>query len=218
MANKLKEQIEKFYQSDKDLEERMRELAKTFLFGGYINVRNQYHIYLRTVEFYYHEEDGTVKDPIMYHRNNNAIAGEIPYFKQLSFNAHETGVDITFENEKKEIRASVLIRDYEVFDATAKKLLVWRDGKFQHYVSGQKYNTQSMYLKKILTGFASEGVPDIKWEDTHFKKEEIAEDFIKPIMRRGVYERHDDENYKPHKEEKDTRLWGFRREKDIELK
>lgn len=115
----LQKQIDAFYASNDGIKQRMRKLAETFLFGGYINVRDQYHIYLRTVEFYYHEEDGD-KDPIMYHRNNYLVDGEIPYFKPMSFNSHDTGVDITFENEKKHIRASVLIRAYEVWDCKNK--------------------------------------------------------------------------------------------------
>jgi hypothetical protein len=61
----LIKQIEKFYESSEKLEIRMKELAKYFLYGGYINVRNQYHIYIKTVEFYYHEEEGDILDPFM---------------------------------------------------------------------------------------------------------------------------------------------------------
>ena len=37
-----------------------------------------------------------------------------PYFTIGSFNLHPSGVDITFENEKKKYRASFLIRSYRV--------------------------------------------------------------------------------------------------------
>lgn len=131
----LQKQIDAFYASNDGVKQRMRKLAETFLFGGYINVRDQYHIYLRTVEFYYHEEDGTEKDPIMYHRNNYYVAGEIPYFNPLSFNSHDTGVDITFENKDEHIRASVLIRAYEVWDCKNKCSLLWNPDtqQFQPY-------------------------------------------------------------------------------------
>jgi len=46
MKTELEKQIEFFYKSDKKLEDRMKELAKVFLYGGYLNVRNQYHIYI----------------------------------------------------------------------------------------------------------------------------------------------------------------------------
>ena len=198
----------------------MKELAAVFLYGGYINVRNQYHIYLRTVEFYYHEEEGDVKDPIMYHRNNYTVAGEIPYFKPLSFNSHDTGVDITFENKQKKIRASVLIRAYEVLDVKNKKWLFWNieQQQFQVYEEGRKllYNTQSMYVKKFLNGFATEGEPDIYWVDVPYMKAIIDAD-IAPVRRQGIYISSSEERYKPNKTEKDERLWGFRREKEITL-
>ena len=220
MTNELKKQIALFYRSDEDLEERMKELATVFLYGGYINVRDQYHIYLRIVEFYYHEEDGDVKDLIMYHRNNYTVAGKIPYFKCLSFNSHDTGVDITFENEQKKIRASVLIRAYEVLDVKNKKWLFWNTEKQQFQVNeeGRKllYNTQSMYVKKFLNGFASESKPDIYWMDVPYM-EEINDADISSIKRQGVYISSSKEMYKPDKTKIDKRLWGFRREKDIAL-
>ena len=37
-----------------------------------------------------------------------------PYFKIGSLNLHQSGVDVTFENEKKRYRASFLIRSYRM--------------------------------------------------------------------------------------------------------
>ena len=56
--------------NEKDLYAFFNELAQGFLYGGYIQVRNEYRIYIRTVEFYFHSEelDG-IHDPIIYHRN-----------------------------------------------------------------------------------------------------------------------------------------------------
>lgn len=184
----------------------MKELAEVFLYGGYIDVRELYHIYIRTVEFYYHEEEGSIKDEKMYHRNNYRIAGEIPYFKSLSFNSHDSGVDITFENEQKKIRAAVLIRAYEVLDVKTNNRLIWNKAEQQFQVSnGQEkpnYNTQSLYLKNFLNGFSSMGQSEICWVDVTYN-EEIKETDIFSIRRKGL---------------KDDRLWGFRREKEITLK
>ena len=219
----LNEQIKKFYESSATLETRMKDLAKYFLYGGYINVRNQYHIYIKTVEFYYHEEDGDIKDPIMYHRNNYFVEGDIPYFTPLSFNSHDTGVDISFENEKKKIRASVLIRAYEVLDCNNGRL-VWNPtaGQFQKYVEGEAkniYNTQCLYLKRILNGFTSEGTPEITWiDDDSFNLEDIHDKDVTTICRKGVFESENDERYMPIKGKKNNRKWGFRREKDIVLR
>jgi hypothetical protein len=219
----LKEQIEKFYASGEKLETRMMNLAKYFLCGGYVNVRNQYHIYIKTVEFYYHEEEGEIKDPIMYHRNNYFVQGDVPYFTPLSFNSHDTGVDITFENEIKKIRASVLIRAYEVFDCKNGIRLVWNPvaEQFQQYVEAKtkyKYNTQCLYLKRILNGFTSEETSDIIWmDDDLFDPEDIHDKDITPVRRQGVYESSNNDRYEANREKKDERKWGFRREKDIVL-
>lgn len=206
MVSRLTEQIERFYQSDKeDIQERMRKLAEVFLYGGYINVRDQYHIYIRTVEFYYHEEEGSIKDEKMYHRNNYRIEGEIPYYRTLAFNSHDSGVDITFENEQKRIRAAVLIRAYEILDVNSTNWLIWNKAKQQFQVSnGQEkpnYNTQSLYLKNFLNGFSSKGQPDIYWVDVPFKEDVKQADII-AVKRKGL---------------KDGREWGFRREREIAL-
>lgn len=225
----LQKQIDAFYASNDDLVQRMRKLAEAFLFGGYINVRNQYHIYLRMVEFYYHEEDGTVKDPIMYHRNNYHVDGEIPYFKPMSFNSHDTGVDITFENEKKHIRASVLIRAYEVLEVKSGQRMIWNpdEQQFQSYEKvaekhknkTPKYNTQSMYVKKFLNGFASSGDADITWVNLALEENHKMSN----IRRQGVYE-YEKEPYAPGRWNKviplrrEEKKWAFKREVDIELK
>lgn len=221
---KLQKQIDAFYASNEALEQRMMKLARTFLFGGYINVRGQYHIYLRTMEFYYHEEDGTEKDPIMYHRNNYHVAGEIPYFTPLSFNSHDTGVDITFENEKERIRASVLIRAYEVWDCYKECWLVWnkdpKEQQFQPYKDGlPKYNTQSMYVKKFLNGFSSTGEADITWVSVNFDEKQIP----KKTKRQGIYE-YEKEPYaigkwkRKEPKEREKKDWAYKRENDIVLK
>lgn len=221
--------IDEFYQSDEELTKRMEELAKVFLFKGYINVRNKYHIYLRTVEFYYHEEDGKEKDPIMYHRDNYHIEGKIPYFKPLSFNSHDTGVDITFENEEKHIRASVLIRAYEVWDCEKRCRLLWNsdDQQFQTYkmVSEKckeknkktpEFNTQSMYVKKFLNGFTSSGEADITWVSVEYK-DVIGEKDITKKYRQGVFKSTSNDRYSYEKREADGRLWAFRREIEVEM-
>ena len=57
---------------EENLAEQFGLLADYLLRGGYIAVGDTRRIYLRDVEFYYHEEEGPVKDPVMYHRNSPA--------------------------------------------------------------------------------------------------------------------------------------------------
>ena len=113
--------------------------AKEFLCNGYFLINEEYVLDLGSIELYYHEEyDGGIKDHAMYHTNErlpksymdkikkysleklpifykeiNEHSG-YPYFKIGSVNFHQSGVDITFENEKKGYRASFLIRSYRM--------------------------------------------------------------------------------------------------------
>ena len=42
--------------SETELTEIFKNLAPHFIYGGYINVHDIYNIYIRTVEFYFHDE------------------------------------------------------------------------------------------------------------------------------------------------------------------
>ena len=98
--------------------------AKEILCNGYFLVNNKYIIDLGAIELYYHEEEGSIKDHIMYHTNEHQSKSKVfekngnkyPYFKFGSFNLHQSGVDVTFENEEQHYRASFLIRSYRVFN------------------------------------------------------------------------------------------------------
>lgn len=190
-------------------------LAPAFLYGGYIQVRNDYEVYIRTVEFYFHSEKDGIHDPIVYHRNNRYIEGEVPYFPKMFLHAHASGFDITFENEGK-YRASALIRSYEVKEAKNKdaknkdvKYLIW-DKEKEMFVKSEKYgyNTQSTYLYTLLNGFSLiENDNDIKWQD---KNREYSKDSIEERKRQNVYQ-FDAEG----KKVKCTRKWSFTRKEQV---
>ena len=113
--------------------------AKEILCNGYFLINNEYILDLGSIELYYHEEyDDGIKDTKMYHTNDNLPKSYwdrikkhspeqltlfyrsiienngYPYFKIGSLNLHQSGVDVTFENEKKRYRASFLIRSYRM--------------------------------------------------------------------------------------------------------
>lgn len=110
------------------------DIAKYVLLNGYFLVNETYIIDIGAIELYYHEEDkigqdgkvakrGQIKDHIMYHTNEHPSKSEVfklnngyPYFEIGSFNLHQSGVDVTFENEEEKYRASFLIRSYRVFN------------------------------------------------------------------------------------------------------
>lgn len=98
-----------------DLTEQFSHLAKYFLYSGYLLINSKTKVYLRDIEFYYHEETGNVKDPIMYHRNTKRNK-DVKYFPLGLLNAHESGIDVTFENEQKQYRASILIRGFNIIE------------------------------------------------------------------------------------------------------
>lgn len=153
--------------SDEDeLQKMFRELAPAFLYGGYIQVRDDYEVYIRTVEFYFHSEkvDG-VHDPIVYHRNGRDL-DTVPYFPLMTLHAHASGFDIAFESEAGEYRASALIRAYEV-KTLDRRFLIW-DKEKEKFVKSSDYgfNTQSTYLYALLNGFALGNSNDVRWMDS----------------------------------------------------
>ena len=89
------------------------EIADAALSGGYFLVNNDTRIYPLDIEFYlYGERKGDapwMKDKNMYHKGP-----KVPYIPVIgTFYPNESGVDVTFENEKEEYRASFLIRAYK---------------------------------------------------------------------------------------------------------
>lgn len=166
-------------------------LAKKIIYGGYIRVRNEYAIFINTVEFYYHEENGPIKDHIVYHRNGMFLLQgddsksrpiEVPYFPIMTFNSHLSGIDITFENPTKHYRASALIREYVIYDIKAGTYLELdtrnKQSKpvskedFKSFVGvliphKQPYlDARSSYLYYFLNGFSAvSNESNIQWTD-----------------------------------------------------
>lgn len=218
--------------SEKDgtnkLLEELKKLANSFLCGGYISVKDGngkevYRIFLHTIEYYLHPEEGCVipnenkiQDDIMYHRNGKGIEGDYPYLPIMSLHAHDSGYDIAFENEKEKYRASALIREYVVVDMKNKCFLVW-DKKTKEE-EGQKFipykedrennsspvNNQSTYLKKLLTGFSLEeqGYHPV-WVDIKCKGK-VAD---KGNRRKGIREDHYPTSY--------NHEWQFSKESKV---
>lgn len=192
-----------------DIQKRFEELAPVFLYGGYIKVREDYKVCIRTVEFYFHsEKDNGVHDPIVYHRNGRDLE-QAPYFPFMSIHAHSSGFDITFE-KPSEYRASALIRAYEIIDTHDNKYLNWDTKKCMFIKSDPNkycFNTQSTYLKAVLNGFAFGNTNDIKWEPSSLS---VQKSINLPQPRKNVplyrpegnhYEKVTKNYYEEHKEE-----------------
>lgn len=231
------ENISFSWNDENKLTDDFSKLAPHFLYGGYIHVLNRYRVYIQRVEFYFHSElnDG-VKDPIFYHRNGHHVAGEVPYFKPLTFHAHASGYDIAFENQEKQYRASALIRSYEIYDEDKDKkdfmVFVHKyatkddikkqkkvqidEGRFEYMStikdSDTPVNTQSTYLYDILNGFGEAG--SISWVDEPLPQLDSYDPQKHKSKRQGVYtgakwQDDDKQNFKSERE----REWAFYRDK-----
>lgn len=94
-----------------------RKIAEA-VFNGHFLVRSNMDnvkIYPTCIELYWHEEQGDIKDYIVYHRNS--LKEQPPIFSLGVLNNHVSGIDLTFEhgeNPETAIRASILIREYKV--------------------------------------------------------------------------------------------------------
>ena len=119
MSTALKEVLTQFNPRKADgntILSEFEKIAKVVFHGGYFLVNEDVRIYPVDIEFYLHgerkEDKGTwMQDPKMIHKGNKK---DIPYFPNTgSLYPHTFGVDVTFENEEQEYRASFLIRRYQ---------------------------------------------------------------------------------------------------------
>ena len=197
----------KVVKDDTELSTIFKKLAPNFLYGGYIQVYNDYKVFIRTVEFYFHsEEEHGIHDPIVYHRNGRNFV-EVPYFPLMTLHAHTSGFDITFESETGKYRASALIRSYEVKDMIKKCFLKWDTEKCK-FVDSDKYcfNTQSTYLYALLNGFPLGNDNGIMWVDLPRESKEVSG---KPRQNVFHYDENEWEYIKTKK--KCERKWSFTR-------
>ena len=202
--------------TEEGLQKLFFELAKGFLYGGYIQVRDDYRIYIRNAEFYFHsEKPHGIHDPIVYHRNIRDREGnlleKVPFFPIMSLHAHSSGYDITFESKAGEYRASVLIRTYEVKDKDGRYLL-W-DAKKDMFLISEKYchNTQSTYLYYLLNGFPLGISNNIKWIDAPITLKTEPE--IR--NRKNVFESKNEYVYDKIEGERCERPWSFTRTEHV---
>ena len=95
------------------IEQKFAGIADIVMNEGYFLVNGETKIFPVDIEFYLYGERADdpdwMKDFNMYHKGKN-----VPYFPpEGSVFPHRSGVDITFENEAEEYRASFLIRAYK---------------------------------------------------------------------------------------------------------
>ncbi len=72
--------------TNENLTNRFSNIAKTILYDGYIRVRNDYRVYVKTVEFYFHAENDSPMDerPWNFTRTNDVWPKEIKQYMMYS--------------------------------------------------------------------------------------------------------------------------------------
>ena len=164
------------------LKKQFEGIAKHLLYGGFFLVSGAgmepYRVYLHTIEFYYHEEKETVdefKDCIVYHRNRNSRDPK-PAFKIGTLNAHQSGIDITFEDNSNvadpAYRASALIRCFKVKDLKDGK---WVEREFSKPKDKARPTVEAypthlyeyLFMQQVLTDVC------VKWVDTPVTEESL---------------------------------------------
>ena len=202
----LKKALKSFDPQSDNLDSQFAELAKWFLYGGYIHVKNNRvdrKVYIREVEFYFYDEKEIIpSNKIVYHRNDNyanipdndnlPIGKSTRYFDTGTLYLHASGVDITFENETKRYRASALIRAFAVEEK----------GTIQTIYKNQKIDPRSTfvyeYLFEGLSVFDDSGY-SIKWVDDW----QTAPSTLQGHERIGVVDKESGN--------KDNKRWRFKR-------
>ena len=159
-----------------------KEIAKCILSGHFeVSVENKVvrNIYPTCVEIYYHEEsddEDAIKDYIVYHRNTPSE--HLNLFQPGTINAHQSGIDITFEHQDcngNVVRASALIRKFRI-DFENNDYMV-ESTKYPKEDDRSTFLYEALFTNlPICKGFM------IKWKDEEDKELEIKYDFRQNVL------------------------------------
>ena len=163
-------------------------IAKYVIYGGHFHVECVkgddwfgYDIKFNKIELYYHDEiPGGHIDPIMYHTNlhtpyylKDRGIKTYPYYAFGALNLHISGIDVSFENEAKQYRASFLIRDFTVYNA--------EDGKV---ISSDSYSTHA-FDWFFPNGTSAATMKHLTWiEDIPYEKAKMRS--VDQVVRKNV--------------------------------
>lgn len=152
-SNTLRSALEACHFADAD-EDKLNEVvfpkvAAQLLYGGYFLLNGKEKLYLREVEFYFMNMDGSIQEEKLYRKNLPDDA----WLEPGTLFPHNSGIDITFEDhENHKFRATVLMRAFDLFDIDNNPIIL--------------DNGQSLSVYDILLSRSNifEGV-SIKWVD-----------------------------------------------------
>ena len=160
------------------LSSQFEAIAKDVLLGGCFEINGVRRIYPLEIEFYYHEEgENGLKDPVMYHTADHE-GKMLDYYPLGSLNCHISGMDVTFENQEKQYRASFLIRKYRVCE--------YESGEWVEKKECEKRSTY-IYEDMFMNIPLSDGI-NVKW--VNVEPINPAEEILsKPRIHVAEYER-----------------------------
>ena len=223
--NKLIEQLLEFQDSRRNkgvgLEKLVEKLAKYLLYGGHFPCSERYDLYITSVEFYYHEEigdnDKRIVDPIMYHRNVKDKP-VVPYLNVGTLYPHWSGVDITFEDDILQYRASALIRSYRIVQLKPERLEL-KESDLSTYVYDYLFDGLSVDKKETAINWIDDKVILSNCKVNAYKRKNVN-------LFKYNYEKTEDEPSSKHdnefikiKNKQDSRRWRFVREgSDFDIK
>ena len=223
--NKLIEQLLEFQDSRRNkgvgLEKSFEKLAKYLLYGGHFHCSERYDLYITSVEFYYHEEigdnDKRIVDPIMYHRNVKDKP-VVPYLNVGTLYPHWSGVDITFEDDILQYRASALIRSYRIVQLKPERLEL-KESDLSTYVYDYLFDGLSVDKKETAINWIDDKVILSNCKVNAYKRKNVN-------LFKYNYEKTEDEPSSKHdnefikiKNKQDSRRWRFVREgSDFDIK
>ena len=216
--NKLIEQLLEFQDSRRNkgigLEKSFEKLAKYLLYGGHFHCSERYDLYITSVEFYYHEEigdnDKRIVDPIMYHRNVKDKP-VVPYLNVGTLYPHWSGVDITFEDDILQYRASALIRSYRIVQLKPERLEL-KESDLSTYVYDYLFDGLSVDKKETIIDWIDDKVILSNCKVNAYKRKNVN-------LFKYNYEKTEDETSSKHdnefikiKNKQESRRWRFVRE------
>ena len=147
-------------------EEVFPKVATQFLYGGYLLINGKEKLYLREIEFYFLNLDGSIQEEKMYRKK----LPDNEWLKTGTLFSHNSGIDITFEDHQNhKFRASILIRAFDLFDMENHPIIV------------DEGRSLSVYDILLSRSNIFDGV-SIKWVDEWI--EPLAK--IKTQQRRGL--------------------------------
>ena len=157
-----------------------KEIAKLVFNGHFLvsSTTESVKVFPTSIEFYWHEEQGSIKDYIVYHRNSEK--SKLAIFPHGVLHNHVSGIDLTFEqgdDPGSAIRASMLIREYKVV----------KNGEII------RYEKRPTYLYEVLYSQFSvfDGGFSVKWEEDENARNTISEAVCAPRYNVARYKKND---------------------------